>query len=166
MEVNGIKGRIAGITMMNTILSESGDFSDKSRQTSRRIMVPNSFVFSSPIISLSSKESLVWDEIKVMLPSKADHLLAKDILSQVGNNIAGPIMKKHKQEMMNQRTSPGEVPSLPNVVTSIEPEGVLIILSYYCQLSERSEVRSAISENILSEFNKEGIELAFKESQT
>jgi small-conductance mechanosensitive channel len=166
VEVNGIKGRIAGITMMNTILAESGDFSDKSRQTSRRIMIPNSYVFSSPIISLSSKESLVWDEIKVMLPSKADHLLAKDIISQVGNNIAGPIMKKHKQEMMNQRSSPGDVPSLPNVVTSIEPEGVLIVLSYYCQLSERSEVRSAISENILSEFNKEGIELAFKESQT
>jgi small-conductance mechanosensitive channel len=166
VEVNGIKGRIVGITMMNTILAESGEFLDKTRQSSRKVMIPNSYVFSSPIISLSSKESLVWDEIRVLLPSKTDHLLARDIIVRVGNSIAGPIMKKHKREMMNQLSSPGDVFSLPNVVTSIEPEGVLIVLSYFCQLSERSEIRSAISENLLSEFNKEGIELAFEDSQT
>jgi len=166
VEIDGIKGRITGITMMNTILAESGDFLDKNRQTSRRVLVPNSYVFSSPIISLSSKESLVWDELRVLLPAKTDHLLARDIITQVGNSIAGPIMKKHKQEMMKQLSSPSEVPSLPSVITSIEPEGVLVVLSYYCHLSERSEIRSAISENLLSEFNKEGIELAFKESQT
>lgn len=166
VEVNGIKGRIVGITMMNTILAESGEFLDKTRQSSRKVMIPNSYVFSSPIISLSSKESLVWDEIRVLLPSKTDHLLARDIIVRVGNSIAGPIMKKHKREMMNQLSSPGDVFSLPNVVTSIEPIGVLIVLSYFCQLSERSEIRSAISENLLSEFNKEGIELAFEDSQT
>lgn len=166
VEVNGIKGRIVGITMMNTILAESGEYLDKNRQTNRRIMIPNSYVFSNPLISLSYKESFVWDEIRILLPAKADYLLARDIIVQVGNSIAGPIMKKHKQEMINHLSSPGEIPSLPSVVISLEPEGVMVVLSYFCQMSELSEVRSAISENILSEFNKEGIELAFKDSQT
>ncbi|UCF07878.1 MAG: mechanosensitive ion channel family protein [Thermoplasmata archaeon] len=166
IEINGIKGKIVGITMMNTLLIEIGEFLDKRRQTNRTIMIPNSFVFSNPIYSLSKEDILVWDEIKILLPAKTDYLLAKDIVTQVVNNIAGPIMRKHRQEMIKSSSNPDKVPSQPTVLISIEPQGVLIGLTYFCQQSERPEVRSAVAENILSEFNREGIELALYYPQT
>lgn len=160
IEINGIKGKIIGISMMNTLLVETGEFLDKKRQTDRKVMIPNSFVFSNPIYSHSTEDILVWDEMKILLPAKTDYLLAKDIIIQVVNNIASPIMRKHRQEMLKGSSSPEKVPTQPTVLMSIEPKGVLIGVSYFCQQSERSEVRSAVAENILSEFKREGIELA------
>jgi small-conductance mechanosensitive channel len=166
VEVEGIKGKISGITMMNTILFEMTEYSGKRHQTNRKVMIPNSFVFSSPTFSVSSQNSLVWDEIRVLLPANTDHLLAKDIITRVANSIAGPIMKKHKQGMANKGSSSGEVPSMPSISMSLEPEGVLIMVTYFCLSLEQSEVKSAISENILSEFNKESIGIAFRNTQT
>jgi hypothetical protein len=40
----------------------------------------------------------------------------------------------------------------------------MVILTYFCPISERNEVRTAISENIIKEFEKEGIDIAFKDS--
>jgi small-conductance mechanosensitive channel len=160
IEINGIKGKIIGITMMNTLLVETGEFLDKRRRMERNIMIPNSFVFSNPIYHHSTDEILVWDEMKILLPAKTDHLLAKEIVIQVVNNIAGPIMRKHMQEMVKRASSPDNVPDKPTVLISIEPQGVMIGVTYFCQHSERPEVRSAVAEHILSEFNREGIELA------
>lgn len=160
IEINGVKGKIIGITMMNTLMVETGEFLDKERDTERRVMIPNSFVFSNPIYSHSKDEILVWDEMKILLPAKTDYLLAKDIVTQVVNNIAGPIMRKHRQEMVKGTSSPEKIPTQPMVLMSIEEKGVLIGISYFCHQSERSEVRSAVAENILSEFNREKIELS------
>jgi hypothetical protein len=40
----------------------------------------------------------------------------------------------------------------------------MIILTYFCPITDRNEVRTAISENIIKEFAKEGIDIAFKDS--
>lgn len=165
IELAGINGKIIGITMMNTILEESGEYLGTKPKTQRKIMVPNSYIFSQPIFTTSAKESMVWDEIKVMLPANVDHILARDIMSQVANSVVGPIMRKHKQEMVNHNPSKKDTPSNPVTTISIEPDGVLITLTYFCMSSDIAEVRSTISENILSEFSKEGIEVAFGNPQ-
>ncbi len=165
VEVDGIKGRIIGITIMNTRLAEAGERFGEPRNTNREVLIPNSYVFSGPIFSIPQKGTLTWDEIRIMLPAKTDHLLARDIITQVAKSIAGPIMKKHRQEMVNNPSSSGSVPSMPIIQMSLEPEGVLVVLTYFCPTSERFEVRSAISENILSEFKKEGIGIAFNNAR-
>jgi small-conductance mechanosensitive channel len=134
--------------------------------TNREVLIPNSFVYSSPVFTISPKRSLVWDEVKVLLPAQTDHLLAKDLITQVGNSIAGPIMRKYRQEMIKNSSSSENVPSMPSLMLSFEQEGLMIILTYFCPISERNEVRTAISESILKEFRKEGIDIAFKDSQT
>ena len=83
-------------------------------------------------------------------------------MAEVGKSIVGPIMKKRHQEMKNKVYSPEEIPAVPTTELTIEKEGVQIILRYFCRVSERAEVRSAISEGILKEFEKEKIELVFK----
>jgi small-conductance mechanosensitive channel len=161
-ELNGIKGKIVGITMMNTIMEERGEYMGLKPKTRRKVMIPNSFIFSSPIFTTSAKESMIWDEIKIMLSANTDHLLARDIITQVANSVVGPIMRKHSQEMINHNPSKKDTPSHPVTTISIEPEGVRITLTYFCLSSDNAKVRSTISENILSEFNKEGIEVAFQ----
>ncbi|UCG69663.1 MAG: mechanosensitive ion channel family protein [Thermoplasmata archaeon] len=166
VEVEGIKGKIVGITIMNTKLIETAQFMGEDHYTNREVLIPNSFVFTSPIFTISPKRSLVWDEIKVLLPAKTDHLMAKDLITQVGNSIAGPIMRKYRQEMIKNSSSSDNIPSMPSLMLSFEPEGLMIILTYFCPISERNEVRTAISENIIKEFKKEGIDIAFRDSHT
>jgi small-conductance mechanosensitive channel len=164
VEVDGIRGKITEVTTMNVVLEEmAGSLEDISR-TGRRVIVPNSFVFTRPFFSLSSERALVWDEIKVLLPAQTNHLLARDVMAQVGRSVAGPIMKKHAQEMLREVSPKSDVPSVPTTMVSLEPEGVMVVLRYFCPVSERGEVRSAISESVLREFEREGIELVFSAS--
>ena len=147
---------------MNIVLEEKRTSLKDSGYTGRKINIPNSFIFSKPIASISSSSSVIWDEIRVLLPSKTDYLKAEDIMAEVAKFIVGPIMTKRKREMEN-RMPPGlEVSSVPTTEFSLESNGVLIILRYFCRLSERSEVRSAISEGILKEFKKQKIERKFE----
>lgn len=162
VEIDGIKGKIVEVTTMNIVLEEKRTSLKDSGYTGRKINIPNSFIFSKPIASISSSSSVIWDEIRVLLPSKTDYLKAEDIMAEVAKFIVGPIMTKRKREMEN-RMPPGlEVSSVPTTEFSLESNGVLIILRYFCRLSERSEVRSAISEGILKEFKKQKIEPKFE----
>jgi small-conductance mechanosensitive channel len=166
VEINGIRGRIVGISIMSTKLAEVEEFFGEEHHSNRLVTIPNSYVFTNPIFSTSTEKYLVWDEIKVLLPANVDHMLAREIITQVATNIVGPIMRKHRQKMVSKTSSPLKVPQNPHTLISLEREGVLIILSYFCPISDRSELRSAISENILAEFSKEGIELSFVQIPT
>ncbi len=63
--------------------------------------------------------------------------------------------------MISKMPQGEEVPTVPITEFSIESNGVLITLRYFCRIKERAEVRSAISEGILKELKKEKIEPKF-----
>ncbi len=161
VEIEGIKGRVSEVTTMNIILEEKETSLKDAGYSGRKINIPNSYIFSRPIALISAKESIVWDEIKILLPARTNYLLAEDIMAEVAKSIAGPIMKKRRKEMVRKMSIGEEVPSVPITEFSIEKNGVLITLRYFCRLKERAEVRSAISEGILKELRKNKIEPKF-----
>lgn len=161
IEIDGIKGKVAEVSTTHIILDEKTNTLRDTDYTGRKISIPNSFIFSKPVFSISSKEPVIWDEVCVMLPSNVDHLLAEDIMSQVATNVVGHIMKKRRRDMIRKMSSPNEVPYVPNTELSLEKKGVLVSVRYFCHISERTEVRSAISEGVLKEFKKEGIRISF-----
>lgn len=162
IEIDGIRGKISEVSTMHTVLEEKSSSLKEQGYTGRKVTIPNSLFFSRPMFSITSDESVIWDEIRILLPEKEDHLLAEDIMTQVSKTVVGPIMKKRRQDMMNKVSSPDEIPEIPMTSISLEENGVLITLRFFCSVVERSEVRSAISEGILKEFNKEKIEIKFR----
>lgn len=163
IEVDGIKGRVSEVTTMKIVLDEKGDNTlVKGVYSGRKVSIPNSYIFSKPFYNISSSEALIWDEINVILLPNTDHLKAEDIMRDVASTIVGPIMSKRTNKMEKMFISSDDVPSGPVTEISIESFGVLVYLRYICKVSERSEVRSAISEGILKEFKKKGIRFTFK----
>ena len=161
IEIDGMKGKISEVTTMNIILEEKGNSLKDSGYTGRTINIPNSYVFSKPLSMISESKSVIWDEIEILLPSRTDYLLAEDIIAEVAKSIVGPIMKKRRKEMTFKMPLGEDIPTVPITEFSIESNGVLITLRYFCMLKERSEVRSAISEGILKELKKQKIEPKF-----
>ncbi len=162
IEIDGIKGRISEVTTMNVVLEEISDMAGEMNRTGRKVTVPNRYLFTKPVFSIRSENALIWDQIKVMLASKADNQLAEEIVSQVAKSAVGPVMRKHRQAMIQELPAGAKVPSIPTTSTSLEPEGVQITLRYFCPASERLEIRSTISQAILREFKDEGIEIVSK----
>lgn len=161
IEIDGIKGRVSEVTTTHMIVDEKEHSLKDTSYTGRKVSIPNSFIFSKPVFLISKKEPVIWDEINVLLPEKVDHLLAEDIMAQVATNVVGHIMKKRRRDMIRKMFSPNEVPYVPTTEFSLEKFGVAVTIRYFCHISERSEVRSAISEGIIKEFKKEGIRFLF-----
>ncbi len=161
VEIDGIKGKVSEVTTMNIILEEKVNSLKSPGYSGRKINIPNSYIFTKPVALISANESIIWDEIKILLPSRTKYLVAEDIMAEVAKSIAGPIMKKRRNEMVRKMSAGDEVPTVPITEFSIELNGVLITLRYFCRLKERSEVRSAISEGILKELRKNKIEPKF-----
>lgn len=162
IEIDNIKERVIEVTPMNIVLEEKSISLKDSGYSGRLVNIPNSFIFSKPVFSISSKNTLIWDEISVLFPTKTDHLLVENIMVETAKSIVGSIMKKNRQEMTQKVSSYEENISVPTTEFSLGLDGVLIVLRYFCHVSERSEVRSAISEAILKVFKKHKIDLIFK----
>jgi len=162
VNIDGIKGKIIEITTMNIVLEEKSDSLKESGYTGGIAKIPNYFIFSKPISLISSSESIVWDEINVLLDSKSNYLLAEDIVEDIAKSIAGPAMKKSYKYMKRKFSSSEDITPIPRTNISIEKKGVQIKLRYYCEISKRSEIRSTISEAVLKEFRQKRIQIIFE----
>lgn len=65
VEINRISGEVVEITLLQTALKEDGNWTEPGHPTGRRVLVPNSFVFTGPYIKFTTHGQWMWDEIRL-----------------------------------------------------------------------------------------------------
>ncbi|MGH9487348.1 MAG: mechanosensitive ion channel family protein [Terriglobales bacterium] len=71
VEISHISGEVLEITLLQTTLQEAGNWTEPGHPTGRRVLFPNSFVFTGPYLKFSTHGQWLWDEIRVPLTSAA-----------------------------------------------------------------------------------------------
>ncbi|MGH9478307.1 MAG: mechanosensitive ion channel family protein [Terriglobales bacterium] len=67
VEINHISGEVVEITLLQTALQEDGNWTEPGHPTGRRVLFPNSFVFTGPYLKFSTHGQWLWDEIRLPL---------------------------------------------------------------------------------------------------
>lgn len=115
VQLGGIMGDVIDVSPLRTTLMECGDWVKADLYNGRIVRIANSFVFKAPVYNYSGDFPFLWDEIRIPIRHGSNHRLARSILQEVVEEVAGKYVKPalgewsvmtHKFLIENARISP------------------------------------------------------------
>src|SRR6202022_2066762 len=72
VEINGVSGEVVEIGLFQTVLLETGNWTDSSHPTGRRVTFTNSFAIEGHYFNFSTSGQWLWDELQITVPTGQD----------------------------------------------------------------------------------------------
>ncbi len=154
---NQYSGRVKKIEAFRTLLMEregtlEGEKIDKERVTGRIISIPNNMFLKQPVINATQDNKIVWQTLDLIITFESDWKQAKQILQKIIDKVYTPeYIKEHKITQAY----------VPQIYTSIADTGVRLSIWFPASVGSYRAMLQTLSENILLEFKKQYINLAF-----
>lgn len=164
IELDTVKGDVIDIRPFKFTVLEIGNWVDADQSTGRVIHVPNHKVFTSQLANYTSDFEFIWNEIQVLVTFESDWKKAKEIISEIVNDISKEFIKSaEKQIAKASKSYLIEFRYLtPIVYTNVKDSGVNLTARYLTNPRRRRGTSQAIWESILIEFEKhEDIDFAY-----
>ena len=156
IEVCGVKGDVIDITAFQFNLLEIGGEEKSEVNTGRIINVPNSRVFTDTLANYEKSFPFIWDNIKTQVTFESNWQTTKEIFLKIGEKFS----KKYSPEEISdfKRTSKHLFMSFkefePVVNNTVKDSGVEISLRYMVEPRLKRKMRTAIWEEILTQFGE------------
>src|SRR6202521_923893 len=148
VEINGVTGEVVELGMFHTVLLETGNWTDSSHPTGRRVTFTNSFAIEGHYFNFSTSGQWLWDELQVVLPTGQDPYpivtaIQKKVLEATSEG-AKQAEKEWKgttrsREMSSQAAAPA---------INIKPVigGIEIAVRYITSANERYQLRAKLNQ--------------------
>ena len=104
VQLGGIKGDVMDIGVLRTTVMETGQWVDGDLYNGRIVLIANSYVFKEPVFNYSGDFPFLWDEIKIPIQYGSNYDLAREILEQVGKEVAGDLTDKSTEKWTGLQT--------------------------------------------------------------
>ncbi len=164
IETGSIRGDVIDISILRTTLMEIGNWLDGDHNTGRIVTLSNAFLFKEPLFNYSVHLNFVWDEISIPVTFESNWKKAIELMgSAVREHSAYQelLPKAEKQRRAARRKLAVKMTSLePRVYVKITDNWIALGLVYPVDTELRRTFRSQINQELLSEFEAEGIIVA------
>ena len=151
VEIKGVGGEVVEITLLRTVLLETGNWSDAGHPTGRRVAFVNSFAIEGHFFNFSTSGQWMWDELVLFIPGGQDPYPIIDGIRKLVERETEANAKLAEQEW--QKTTRkyrvkafSAVPGLQVVPTS---SGIEIHVRYITRAYERHETRRKLNQAAL-----------------
>jgi small-conductance mechanosensitive channel len=164
IEISGIRGDVVDVGILRTTLMEIGNWLKGNQNTGRIVTVSNAFIFKEPLFNFSAYLSFVWDEITLPIPYGSDWRQAMAIMSETIREhprYQTLLPEAEEQRLKARRRLAVKITSLePRVFVKLTDNWVELGMVYPVENDGRRAFRSEVSQQILTEFEKAGIQIA------
>jgi small-conductance mechanosensitive channel len=165
VQLGEVRGDVIDISLLRTVLMEIGEWVNSDLYTGRVVRVANSFVFTSPVFNYSGDFPFLWDEIRVAVRYDCDWQQAREILSQVAQEVVGAFTARAQDEWrrMQLRFSIEPITIDPVVTVLFADNWLEFTVRYVVDYRRRRLTKDHLFTRILEEFAQtEGrVEIAF-----
>ncbi len=149
VEINGVTGEVVELGMFHTVLLETGNWTDSSHPTGRRVTFTNSFAIEGHYFNFSTSGQWLWDELQIVVPAGRDpYPIVDAIQKKVVEATAEGALQAEKEwkgtarsrEMSSQTAAPA---------INIKPVigGIEIAVRYITRANERYRLRAKLYES-------------------
>jgi hypothetical protein len=144
VELGGIVGDVIDIGVLRTTLFELGQWIGGDQHNGRIVRVANSLVFQGPVFNYSADFPFLWDEITVPVKYGSDRHLARQILQQVIDEIAGPDFPaaQEKRDKLVKRYMIEQLVVEPMVTMTANDNWIEFAVRYVVDYRKRRRTRS------------------------
>lgn len=163
IQLGGIKGDVMDIGVLRTTIMEIGQWIEGDLYNGRIVFISNSFVFKEPVFNYSRDFPFLWDEIKVPIQYGSDYAHARQILMDIGVEIAEEFSRESQGnwQTLERKYRLEDTPTEPMVSIAINDKWVELTLRYIVVYNKRRITRSELFSRILKEFEATHGEIKF-----
>jgi len=156
IELDTIKGDVIDVRPFKFTILEIGNWVDADQSTGRVIHIPNHQVFTKQLANYTSDFEFIWNELQVLVTFESDWRKAKQILSEVVNEVSREFIENAKKQIAKASKSYLiEFRYLtPIVYTDVKDSGVNLTVRYLTNPRRRRGTSQVIWETVLDEFAK------------
>jgi len=148
VEINGVRGEAIEITLLRTILLETGNWNEPGHPTGRKASFLNSYAVEGCYFNFTTSGQYLWDEIRTLIPWGIDPF---PIMAKIDEAVK-KATKRYAEiaEREWQRAAHGysvkAFSATPSVNLRTIEDGVEVAIHYVCPVTERYQWRCRLSD--------------------
>jgi small-conductance mechanosensitive channel len=148
VEISGVRGEVVEITLLRTILLETGNWNEPGHPTGRKVSFLNSYAVESCYFNFTTAGQYLWDEIRTLIPWGLDPY---------------PIIAKMEEEVKKETKSHAEIAerqwqsttrgysvkafsATPSINLRTVEDGVEVAIHYIAAATDRYQLRTRLSQ--------------------
>ena len=146
VEINGVTGEVVELGLFNTVLHETGNWTDAGHLTGRRVTFTNSYAIEGHYFNFSTSGQWLWDEVRITVPAGKDPYRIVESLQQRVQEVTAENAKLAAREWTGASRSPGPgtIAAAPAITIKPIMGGVEVTLRFITHAAERYEVRAKL----------------------
>jgi small-conductance mechanosensitive channel len=148
VEINGVTGEVVELGMFHTVLLETGNWTDSSHPTGRRVTFTNSYAIEGHYFNFSTSGQWMWDELHVVIPTGQDPYPVIDAIQKKVAEATIETAKQAEQEWQHVARSRQMNASSAAPAINVKPVigGVEIAVRYITSANERYQLRAKLNQ--------------------
>ena len=151
VEINGVGGEVVEVGLLKTVLLETGNWTDSSHPTGRRVSFVNSFAIEGHFFNFTTSGQWMWDELKILIPSSQDPYPVIDGLQKIVEQETAANASRAEAEWQETTTKyrAKTLKALPGINVQPTGSGVEVRVRYITRAYERHEARRRLYEAVI-----------------
>jgi small-conductance mechanosensitive channel len=163
VQLGGIKGDVMDIGVLRTTIMETGQWVDGDLYNGRIVLIANSYIFKEPVFNYSGDFPFLWDEIKVPIQFGSNYEKAKQIILNVGLEVAGDLTleSKEKWNSLQKKYLLENAQTEPMVSLIANDNWVEFTLRYVVRYNKRRATKTDLFTKLLQQIEATNGEVKF-----
>jgi small-conductance mechanosensitive channel len=150
VEINGVGGEVVEVGLLKTVLLETGNWTDSSHPTGRRVSFVNSFAIEGHFFNFTTSGQWMWDELQVLIPPGQDPYPVIDgIQKLVEQETAANSGRAEAEWNATTRYRAKTLSAVPGLNVLPTAGGIEVRIRYITRAYERHEARKRIYEAVV-----------------
>src|SRR5215469_1275486 len=159
VEINGVTGEVVELGVFNTVLLETGNWTESGHPTGRRVTFTNSYAIEGHYFNFSTSGQWLWDELQIVLPTGEDPY---PVIEAIQKRVLAATEESAKSAAQEWKSTAGnrDIGSFsaePSINLKPVLGGVELSVRYITQANQRYQLRTKLNQAAVELLGKRGI---------
>jgi small-conductance mechanosensitive channel len=150
VEIEGVVGEVAQITLLRTVILETGNWTDSGHPTGRKVAFVNSFAIEGHYFNFSTSGQWLWDELQILVPlNQSPYPIFESVQKLVKAATEEDARLAEAEWSRATRDRMGSVSAAPAIDLRPTSVGVEIHVRYITRARERYATRARLYQEVV-----------------
>jgi small-conductance mechanosensitive channel len=152
VEIQGVVGEVAEISLLRTVLLETGNWNDAGHPTGRKVAFVNGFAIEGHFFNFSTSGQWLWDELQILVPPAENPYPILDAIQKLVTTATEGNARLAEEEWQRatQRGRLLSVSAAPAINLRPTSAGVEVHVRYITRAQERYATRTKLYQDIVA----------------
>jgi small-conductance mechanosensitive channel len=152
VEIQGVVGEVAEISLLRTVLLETGNWNDPGHPTGRKVAFVNSFAIEGHYFNFSTSGQWLWDELEILVPPAQNPYPILEGIQKLVTTATADNSRAAEEEWQRatHRERVHAVSAAPAINLRPTAAGIEVHVRYITRANDRYDIRNRLYQEIVA----------------